>query len=665
MIIKFNAFAMCGFASLWIGSNSCQSFFMNYRNGQSLDIKGGRGLRVFAEVCVTMFLVFCGFLVGGQVLALLVLSSLMIADVLARNVGTALGLCIGIIFTLSINILEFMFLVPVLRMFWPTRTYFFTEATIEPFTARGTVLENLIELNLVGAFLLSVIPVGLAIAIKLRKTKFMSGFNPIVALICFLPLVLGAYRKHQDLLSYVVPTTSGDSRNFFLHVQRIRVTSDFTNLKNFFSQGDFSPSLASLISDGMGSSGILEFNDQYAVTALYVLFAVLIASSAIAITTALIARVEQPRLVETSPIVWSLFLFAGVASVQMPWVMNEMFRSGFFSAVAAMALCGVSVATVFARIPILQMGLIFSTVSILVFATYPIAAIYPLLGAIGIGLLFLRTRIKMGVVWSVVISLTLIICGALVVPVFLEQLRSRLELEGAIVYLQDSFWLPITIAGIAVAFLFSPIKQIGLVIATAGCCTAGFQFLARVLRESDGLEGYGYYGAKFSYVGLFIILLTLFSLIGSLIYSYELNQSQVLFKRPIFRRVSRISGAIGILIFASVASNYVLPESRGLYGRYSDWTQPTRQGLELARQYWNQPAVLFVRISDPGNDVLTNFWHPYYWSGEPWHWIYGGNGDAVETVCLFIEDKKILVVTRDAIYGESLRAECGAEVTVI
>jgi hypothetical protein len=624
-------------------------------------------LGVLAEGCTLIFLVFCGFYVGGQVLALLVLSSLVIASTIAKHVGTAFGLCLGIVFTLFLHLVAFILLVPLLRTFRPTRNFLFTEEVIEPFIARGTVLENLIELNLAGAFLLSIIPVGLALSIvmKTKKTNLMIGFNPIVTLICFVPLILGAYRKSQDLISYVVSTTSGDGRNFFLHVQRIRVTTGFTNLSNYSTQGDFAPSLASLISDGMGSSGILEFNDQYAITSLYILFAVLITSSAIAVTTSLIARDGQHRLVDSSPLAWSLFTVAGVASVQMPWVMNEIFRSGFFSTVAAMGLCSVAVATTFARISLLRMGLTFLTLSILVFATYPIAALYPLLGLVGAVLLSLWTRIKRGAVLPVLISMLFIICGVFIMPILVDRLRARIQLEGSIVYLQDGFWLPITIAGLAIAFLSSPLRRMGLVFATTGACTIGFLHLARALRESDGLEGYGYYGAKFSYIGLFIVLITLFSTMASMVCSYELNLNEVLNTNPVFRRITHIVGGFGILMFAFVASNFVLPQSRGLYGSSSNWTQPTRQGLELAREYWSQPAVLFVKISDPGNDVLTNFWHPYYWNGEAWHWIYGGNGDAVETVCLFIEGKQILVITSEAIYGESLRKECQAEVKVI
>jgi hypothetical protein len=255
--------------------------------------------------------------------------------------------------------------------------------------------------------------------------------------------------------------------------------------------------------------------------------------------------------------------------------------------------------------------------------------------------------------------------GIIAVPIILDQLRSRLDLEGSIIFLPDDFWLPITIGGLAIAVLSTPVRLIGLVISSVGACTAGFQWLAGELREENGLDGYGYYGAKFAYIGLFILLITLFSAAGSFIYSYVSRLNNVLDAKSRLHHLRQVLGASGLLIFAAVANGHVLPESRGFYGNDSNWTQPSSEGLELALEHWNQPAILFVKVSDPGNDVLTNFWHPFYWDTAPWRWIYGGNGDSVEAVCLFIENKEVVIVTRDPAYGNALREECQAVVTVI
>jgi hypothetical protein len=655
------------FAKLRNQQNHKTLIFMILQSNKSFSPLCSNVLSAVAEVGVALVLIYSSFFIGGLVLSLIVLSTLLIAHLIAKFVGTALAICLGVLFTLFVIILEFLVLIPLLKEIPPTRSLFFTQKVIEPFTARGSLFENLIELNLAGAFLISLVPIILVLVttVRIKKIDLRNGFNPVVALICFLPLTWGAYKKGHDLLSYVVSTTSGDGRNFFLHVQRIRVTSEFTNFSNIRSQGDFSASLASLVSDGMGSTGILEFNDQYGVAALYVLFAVLIASSAIAIVTSLAARDTETRLVDGSPVAWTLYIIVAIASIQMPWVMNEIFRSGFFSTFVVMAFCGVAVAIVFAKIAPVYMSLILLKLSILIFATYPIAAIYPLLGILFIGLLYLKIRINHGDALPVIISVIFIVGIVYMVPTFLNQLRSRLQLEGAIAYMQDDFWLPIAIAGLAIAFLSGPVRLIGLVIATVGACTAGFQWLAGELRKENGLDGYGYYGAKFAYIGLFILLITLFSTAGSFIYSYASRLNNELDTKSRLGHLRQVVGASGMLIFAAVANGHVLPESRGFYGNDSNWTQPSTQGLELALQYWNQPAVLFLKVSDPGNDVLTNFWHPFYWDNEPWRWIYGGNGDSVEAVCLFIENKEVVIITRDPAYGNALREECQAVVTVI
>jgi hypothetical protein len=72
-----------------------------------------------------------------------------------------------------------------------------------------------------------------------------------------------------------------------------------------------------------------------------------------------------------------------------------------------------------------------------------------------------------------------------------------------------------------------------------------------------------------------------------------------------------------------------------------------------------------VKVTDPGNDRLINFWHPYFWSGDAWNWAYTGNSEDPNAVCAFINSKDVLVITVDPTYAELLRQTCNASVKVI
>lgn len=616
----------------------------------------------FVQLFVSALVALAAVFVGGPVLGLLVISSLLVAQTVSAQFGTALGICLGVIYSLLFTLVEFMVLIPVLRFFSFSRSLFFDEAWIEPFVARATTLEHLVELNRFGAIAVAAVPVAIA-AVLCSRTKHHRSvlLNPAIVTLSFLPLLIAGFKKFQDPLAYVVSTASGDGRNFFLHVQRIRVTSGFTSFQNFSSQGDFGTSLSSLVSDGFGSRGLFRFGDQYSVAALCSFFGVLIAASAIAAIVALAdTRFERPTLVRKEWF-YAIFLMASIACIQMPWVMNEMFRSGFFSAVVAMSFTAAMVAVCFAQIPFIYKACILFSIAILVFAVYPMAAIYPLFALILLALPTIWVRLRATPLPTSLVLAVVVLIAVFTTPGVIDQLRSRLLLEGAITFLDDSIWVPFAIAGAAIVLAPGKLRLFGLVIFVSGAGTAGFQTLAQQLREADGQFGYGYYGVKCGYLGLFILLFALIVGICALVIS-GLRSAQASVKNPIHHRVFHLLSVAGLIFLASTISGFMFPESRGFFGNSDSWTQPTSQGLGLAVKYWDQPNVLFVKISDPGNDKLINFWHPYFWSGDPWNWVYSGYADDPGSICAFIDGKDILVVTSDAAYGETLTYTCGAKV---
>jgi hypothetical protein len=480
--------------------------------------------------------------------------------------------------------------------------------------------------------------------------------------VTFLPLLISAVKKLKDPISYIVTTASGDGRNFFLHVQRIRVTSGFTNLSNFTSQGDLGASLSSLVSDGLGSTGLFQFNDQYSVAAIYTFFGILISASVIAAVIALTEKKGDLFQHQVSVLHLAAFVLVGLFSITMPWVMNEMFRSGFSSAVAAMSLCAAMVAVIVTPSSFMIKASLLMAISVLSFAVYQVAAIYPLFA---LAVLSVPPLVKKLHSYPVQITVAILLVAGLTIrslPQVKDQLRSRLLLDGSITYLSDSPWIPLSLAGLSISLIRGRLRTVGFILFVSGACTAGFQIIARHLREGAGQVGYGYYGAKFAYIGLFILILTTIACIGALL-CVSMTQSKFwTTERSIFDRSRELAAAIGLFVLATSAGTFVLPESRGFFGKSDNWVAPTGYGLKLAVSYWDDPQVVFAKVADPGTDRLINFWHPYFWSGDPWNWSYGNYSDDINGICAFVEGKEVLVVTGDPSFAEALRESCGANV---
>lgn len=637
---------------------------MSFNYGsRSLQLSKFQGQALFRLLTIA-FLTACAAFVGGPVMAGFVLSSLLFAIVATRYFGTAFGVCVGLISTLMVTLVEFFIFVPIMRGWGPARSWFFDEATITPFVARDTTLEHLIELNRFGSLFISFVPVLFAflIARNLRAPQKPKEVNPLLVVVTFLPLLISGVKKFKDPISYIVTTASGDGRNFFLHVQRIRVTSGFTSLSNFSSQGDLGASLSSLVSDGLGSTGLFQFNDQYAVAAIYAFFGILISASVIASVVALAEKKGDLLQHQVSVLHLAVFVLVGLFSITMPWVMNEMFRSGFSSAVAAMSLCAAMVAVIVSRSSFMVKASLLIAISFLSFAVYQVAAIYPLFALAVLAVPPLVKKLRSHPVQITLAMLLVIGVTIRALPQVKDQLKSRLLLDGSITYLTDSPWIPLGLAGLALSLIRGKLRTVGFILFVTGSCTAGFQIVARNLRESAGQLGYGYYGAKFAYIGLFILILTIIACMGALLCMAITESKFWTTERSIFDRSRELSAAIGLFVLATSIATFVLPESRGFFGKSDNWVAPTGYGLKLAVAYWDDPQVVFAKVADPGSDRLTNFWHPYFWNGDAWNWSYGAYSDDVEGICAFVEGKEVLVVTGDPTFAEALRESCGADV---
>jgi len=349
---------------------------------------------------------------------------------------------------------------------------------------------------------------------------------------------------------------------------------------------------------------------------------------------------------------------------QMPWVMNEMFRSGFFSAVAGMAICAVMVVACVAKAPFpVRAGLLIA-VSVLAFATYQVAALYPLLALALVSLPVMWKQLRSQPIPIVTAFVVIILVATRVWPGVIDQLRSRLLLEGSITFLTDSIWIPAALAGALMLLIPGRFRSVGLVVFIVGTGTSGFQVLARQLREADGLFGYGYYGVKFAYIGLFILLITLISALCALVLIVISRFPRRSNDRPSVNFLFRILCSAGFIFLSVSTLRVVAPESRSLYGNSENWIHPTSYGLKLAVSYWDRPKTVFAMIAGPGSGKMINFWHPYFWSGDPWDWAYFQANDDVGVICTFINGADVLAVTTDPVFAIALQQKCDATVEI-
>jgi hypothetical protein len=257
-----------------------------------------------------------------------------------------------------------------------------------------------------------------------------------------------------------------------------------------------------------------------------------------------------------------------------------------------------------------------------------------------------------------------VVIASQVWPGVRDQLQSRIALEGAITFLPDWVWLPSAMVGAVLLLVRGKLRSVGVVVLSISAGTSGFQFLARQLRESDGLFGYGYYGVKFAYIGLFLLLLTIISATAALIIFGFAQLSRESSKQNFWRKAFITMGSATLIVACVSTIRTVAPESRSLYGNSENWINPTKDGLKISVSYWDRPKVVFAMLGGMGGGKIANFWHPYFWSGETWDWAYFEASDDVGVICSFINGDDVLVVTTDPAYAATVESKCGATVEI-
>ena len=452
--------------------------------------------------------------------------------------------------------------------------------------------------------------------IEYRKLWTVGGKAVTVVAIASVPLIRVAYLKFQNPYEYLAPTMSGDGRNFFLKVQDMRLSLEGLSPKQFLAQSDFLPYVSSVFSRGMGSTGLMDIRDQYAIAGMFALLSV-IAVLAFGALVAAAAQIDNlPRAATTSGIHVTVAILGPIAAT-FPLVVNQISNYGYFSAYGGMAF-GVCAVALFLSSGPGETPYAALIATIFAYLTYPLYVfmVVPC---------YLVYRAEKGFSQKSVRSLVIIVSGVLVLRPSLmtsivAKFTSRLQLPGAIRYLGESYQL--ATIGIFVLMMQSKncrVSRIGRV----GFATTAFFVGAKWLLMTIAPEADSYYFEKLNYALLFLSFF-----LGLAVLSWFILRLGGLAERQ------TVSVSYVILVsFAAVTFVGAFFPTNSFFERSSDWIQPRASSVELAVSTWPSTTRVAFDESDPGESRLMNFWMPYFWKQPGWEWSYLVNDISPEGIC--------------------------------
>jgi hypothetical protein len=626
------------------------------------------------------------YFVGGPFLFLLVLLGLCLASGLTkRGFGGPSAVLLGQVLGLTYVFLAGAVVIPVLRRMPLLKEQFFTTTQLaQPEYARSYVYSELVEITQLTTISLLVIPILIILLLNLRalhlgwqeiknffkKENGVEGNRGIVLswLIGSTPVFVAAAKKLRDPYEYVVATMSGDGRNFFLIVENMRVTARPTQISQILGQGDFLPGIASHLSSALGAHGRLDFRDQFAIAAVYTYMSMIIVASLTACVFALISRYKKLKKLDNNnrdeaSVLWCiapLLCIVGFLVSNYGPVVNEIFRSGFFSLYGAYALIAAFLAlNTFENRPTTFVAKI--AVFLLISITYSLAA--GLILASLLPGLFARFETRH---FTLPIAIVTAVCSAVVLNFqpwgqLLETLQSRVSLEGAIIPLDTNLPRNILIAAGVLYLLLRPkhiLSQISRDAALVAISGLVLRTLITNRREKIGLEGYGYYGAKNDYM---IYFAAVFLVASVAVFSLGAALIHILQRRRNPTSIHRVAyfGLAVIWAYSAFTIGNLIPTSNTFLSRSGTWIQPRATSVEFATSTWRRGDFLYLSDNDPGEARILNFWIPYFWRDPGWNWVYWEFTTDPESVCTLLEKDDVEVVASSETIRNAIQDRCG------
>jgi hypothetical protein len=610
-----------------------------------------------------------GLLVAGVLAWALVVAQL-------RPARKELSLLAGMVVVLAWLFTASSVLIPAIRSISAVRSIFFTSSKLA-FKARDHVFTRSTELHQFWGIVVLLVPLLAALPamwVIVRTRRAADDRAPLPPVVIpgslagavaagSVPLVLASWLKLSGPSRLLAPFMSGDGRNFVLFIQQQRVESSYKNILGVVNQGDFGSSIAAMLSKAAGSHGLFQVNDVVALSATYVWSAMLISTAVYCLVVGLARRSRAWAEIQPAARAVLAAVAGGIGFYVAvnPFTMNEVFRSGFFSLYVSLALVAVFLAIWFVAedewSDLAQMGCIV----IVLYATYQPAALVPLLLlSIRVGPRLWRVvRSRPIVSAAVVLVLLLVLIPGGFLAEFHDRVKGRVTLVGGIVPLSEAFVGVSILIGVGLlAFSQRSVRRIGVSLMVVAVATKAFWHFVAELRADQGLAGYGYYGAKFSYVALFIVVTAAVALL-SLALVAVIDQAS--HGTP---RVLHAWPAVGVLVAVLFVGmwrvyEWVSPPCDLLDKAPNGWDYPRAWVVDEVLARWNKEDAVYLQIIDEGNDGSANFWSPLFWSRNArWDWVYEGINYDLDSVCDLMAPGPVAVITASEDYGRLLTSSC-------
>jgi hypothetical protein len=185
--------------------------------------------------------------------------------------------------------------------------------------------------------------------------------------------------------------------------------------------------------------------------------------------------------------------------------------------------------------------------------------------------------------------------------------------------------------------------------------------LVKSARENNS-DAYGYYGAKLIYASNFVSWFLFAALVSTVLFTLITKMEGKstkgygrarTFLVPVTLMMTVVGGSIAGTFHFTHASS---PIKKVL----NNWDAPSAQTVGKILDLWNEgeSSFIFAQHSSEANDRIANFWSPYFWDVNMWHWIYAPYMIDAPRLCDPINGREVLLVTSSGTLARQFRSYC-------
>jgi hypothetical protein len=477
--------------------------------------------------------------------------------------------------------------------------------------------------------------------------------------VVFIPLLAMGILQKTDPIKATAFTMSGDARNNFLVVMKMRLGSSFPSLSDVFQTGRFGEITAANISTLNRTVGYPRFADQLAIRSTLVLMMCLIAASISALIVGSTLRYRSERNTPRDIAILALACFALVN----PYPLAEILRSGFFSFFVGMGFMAATLAfVVSARTNYSGEALIILICIIGSFISYPLTAsiTVPVATLCIAEVMWQKVPPQFRRPFYLIIFATIFLGMVTLVGVqSFDKFRIRVRDSGAIQ--PTEAWLVVAVFVIATVlcfFRFNNLRRLMVYTAGVTACSLITIQLIRWARYPDP-DPDGYYGLKFMYAGNFAVWFLALAAVGSLAALCQTKMmSAKIRKSRIMVAQFTVFGVLSTMLIC--AGNYFARSESLVSSIKTGWNAPNEHIVESTLQLWSQGKedYVFSSFENDSNDRLGNFWSPFFWEPNRWELTYNGYDVSPAGLCALIGERGLHIITLAPELPQLLRATC-------